>query len=269
MRSLTKWIAGGVGAGLLAAVVMYAPASWLASHIEQATSGQVLLQAPRGTAWRGSADLVLTGGAGSSGQVALPTRLYWQMSPARLGLNVQLHSACCALAASPILLGLRLDGLGLPPDMTWRFDAQNVVLPAELLVGLGAPWNTLQLSGTLKLVSEGLAGRWSSSEGLTSMTGRATLEMLEVATALSTVRPLGSYRLVSTGAVMQLETLGGASTDAALLLSGTGKIERGRLGFLGEALPAAGREEALSNLLHIVGQWQTSADGRARAILKL
>jgi general secretion pathway protein N len=146
---------------------------------------------------------------------------------------------------------------------------QNLLLPAELLAGLGAPWNTMQLTGTLKLAAEGLAGKWSSSGGLEDMTGRATLDVLGVATALSTIKPLGSYRLSTTGSVMRLETLADQPTEAALLLSGTGKIEQGRASFLGEASAAAGREEALSNLLHIVGQWQPGVDGRARSILKL
>jgi general secretion pathway protein N len=138
-------------------------------------------------------------------------------------------------------------------------------LPAELLAGLGAPWNTLQLVGELEFASEQLSGVWSAGEGVSHLVGRASIEAKNVATALSTVRPLGSYRLTSTGSVLRLET----PNPVALILSGTGSIEQGRASFQGEAMAAPGREEALSNLLHIVGQWQTSTDGRSRSILKL
>jgi general secretion pathway protein N len=154
------------------------------------------------------------------------------------------------------------------PNVKWRLSAAQLSLPAELLAGLGAPWNTLQLSGELLFTSDQLAGVWST-QGLQSLTGRAALQVNHVATALSTVRPLGSYLLTSAGSALRLETLGNPPNEAALILTGTGQIERGRASFQGEALAAKGFEEALSNLLHIVGQWQSSTDGRSRSILTL
>ncbi len=267
MRALKKWTLGGVVCGILYAVIAYAPASWLASSIAKSSGGQVLLQAPRGTVWQGSADLVLSGGEGSTGAISLPSRLQWQISPAWLGLDVSLSASCCTLAASPVQLGLRA-GAGSLSDVEWRLNTPHLDLPAGLLAGLGAPWNTLQLAGELLFTSDQLAGVWSA-QGLQSLTGRASLQASHVATALSTVRPLGNYLLTSTGAVLRLETLGVAPSESALILTGIGQIESGRASFQGEALAAKGREEALSNLLHIVGQWQSSTDGRSRSILKL
>ncbi len=269
MNAHKKWLWSGLAAGLLYALIAYAPASWLASGIAAASSGQVLLAAPRGTVWDGSADVVLSGGEGSSGAVRLPGAMHWHIAPKWLGFDVQLAALCCTPTASPVLLGLRADPFVDKLNVAWHFDALSLQLPAELLAGLGAPWNTLQLMGELSLSSDKLAGVWSRAEGLTNITGRASVQASHVATALSTVRPLGSYRLSSTGAVMRLETLASAPAEAALILSGTGRIEQGRISFLGEAQAASGREEALSNLLHIVGQWQPSTDGRSRSILKL
>ena len=259
---------GGVACGIVYALIAYAPASWLASSIASSSGGQVLLQAPRGTVWQGSADLVLSGGEGSTGAVSLPSRLKWQISPAWLGLDVSLSAPCCTLATSPVQLGLRAGSPNSLLDVAWRLHATHLGVPAGLLAGLGAPWNTLQLAGELLFTSEQLAGVWSA-QGLQSLTGRASLQASYVATALSTVRPLGSYLLTSAGSALRLETLSSAPSEAALILTGTGQIEQGRASFQGEALAAKGREEALSNLLHIVGQWQSSTDGRSRSILKL
>jgi general secretion pathway protein N len=88
-------------------------------------------------------------------------------------------------------------------------------------------------------------------------------------TALSTVRPLGTYRITLQGAALTLET---PQADAALQLSGTGKVGTpagSKVYFLGEATAAEGKEAALSNLLHIIGQKQTSTDGRLRSVLRI
>ncbi len=268
MQALKKWTLGGIATGAVFALIACAPASWLASSIASSSGRQMLLQAPRGTVWQGSADLVLSGGEGSTGAVSLPSRLQWQINLVWLGLDVSLSAPCCTLAASPVQLGLRA-GTGSLSDIEWRLNTPHLGLPAGLLAGLGAPWNTLQLAGELLFTSDQLAGRWSRIGGLTDMSGRASLQATNVGTALSTVRPLGSYRLSATGAALKLETLDSAPSAAVLLLSGTGQIEQGRANFSGEAMAAQGFEEALSNLLHIVGQWQPSTDGRSRSILKL
>ena len=76
------WATAGLLAGVLAALVLFAPARWLTGAIERASTGQVLLADARGTVWDGTARLVLTGGAGSTDATALPGRLQWQLRPA-------------------------------------------------------------------------------------------------------------------------------------------------------------------------------------------
>jgi len=56
----------GALVGLVSALVLFAPARWLAGAIEKATGGHLLLAEARGTVWNGSAQLSLTGGAGST-----------------------------------------------------------------------------------------------------------------------------------------------------------------------------------------------------------
>ncbi|MEY4294623.1 MAG: hypothetical protein RLY82_311 [Pseudomonadota bacterium] len=265
MRSVRRWMLGGAAVGIAYALIAFAPASWLASRLAAASGGQVLLQAPRGTVWQGSAEVVLSGGAGSHGAVSLPSRMAWRLRPVWLGLNLSLNAPCCAPVASPVQIGLRAGSLARPLDVSWQVDTPKLALPADMLTGLGAPWNTLQLGGDLSLTAERLSGIWSRSDGLAQIAGRADLQANNVTTALSTVRPLGNYKLSSTGPALLLET----KPSAALVLSGTGQIVQGRVSFQGEALAAAGFDEALSNLLHIVGQWQPSTDGRSRSVLKL
>jgi general secretion pathway protein N len=134
-----------------------------------------------------------------------------------------------------------------------------------LLSGLGSPWNTLQLAGNLGFHTQKLAGVWSLTGGLQSMTGAAQIEALQLQTALSTVRPLGSYRGVLNNSQLILQT---ANPEDALQLTGQGVLV-GKVRFQGEAVASAGKEAALSNLLHIIGQRQTSTDGRLRTVLTL
>ncbi len=263
---LRSWAYLGSALGLCTALVVFAPASWLAAGLAAASNGKVLLEEPRGTVWTGSAQLVLAGGDGSSGATRLPTRMNWKISPEWFGVTVLLDAPCCTPAA-PVQVTALLGGVAKGGTLAWTLKSPRLTLPAVLLAGLGAPWNTLQLAGELTLSSEQLAGQWTPSEGLQKLTGQTQLQADNVTTALSTIRPLGNYRLSTAGATMRLET--SAPSDAALILSGKGQIEQGRIAFLGEAMAAKGREEALSNLLHMIGQWQPSTDGRLRSVLKI
>jgi general secretion pathway protein N len=137
----------------------------------------------------------------------------------------------------------------------WRsvdvdFEDSRTHWPAALLAGLGTPWNTLQLDGDLALSTQDLSVEWA--EGRLALAGRAELQAQRMASRLSTLRPMGSYRITVTGGAtptLQLETL-----DGALQLSGSGLWVGSRLHFNGAATAAPGREEALANLLNIIGR---------------
>ena len=94
------------------------------------------------------------------------------------------------------------------------------------------------------------------------MAGRLQVDAQDMASRLSTLKPMGSYRLTLNGGAvntLQLETLQGS-----LLLSGTGQWVGGKLRFDGVASAVPERQDALSNLLNIIGR----RDG-ARAIIKV
>jgi general secretion pathway protein N len=122
--------------------------------------------------------------------------------------------------------------------------------PAALLAGLGTPWNTLKFEGDLLLSTQGLSIEWI--EGRLAVAGRAELRAQRISSRLSTLRPMGSYRVTVLGGptpALQLETL-----EGALQLTGSGQWVGSRLRFSGTATAAPDREEALANLLNIIGR---------------
>jgi general secretion pathway protein N len=248
-----RWAAAGALLGVLVAWLAFAPAAWLAGALAAATDDRLLLADARGTVWQGSAVMVLTGGAGSRDASALPGRLHWALGLDGAALALRARHACCIngelrLRLRPGLARLRLE---LPP-------VQGAIgqWPAAWLAGLGTPWNTLQPTGSLQLWSPGLAvetvqGRWRFS-------GDAQIELQTLASRLSTLEVLGSYRLSLHGdaagtaaASMELSTASGP-----LQLAGSGQWAATGLRFTGQASAAPGAEAALNNLLNIIGRRQ-------------
>ncbi len=266
----TRWAWTGAGIGLVLAVITQAPAHWLTHAIEQASGERVLLPDAQGTVWNGSAQWVLNEGplnmAASpnmtrpASTTSLPTRVTWQLGPRidwanfRLNLSATVASACCTpqpvrVDVSPMWRGLRVQ----VSDHTSHW-------PASWLVGLGAPWNTVQPEGQMQLHTTQL--QWTQQAGQGQLQGQAELQMQQLSTRLSTLRPLGTYRLRVQGGdtvALTLDTL-----EGSLLLQGTGQLLRGRVHFNGEASAAPDAQAALSNLLNILGQRQG-----AKSILKM
>lgn len=253
-----RWAIAGAVVGVLAALVAFAPASWLARGLASATGDHLLIVDTRGSVWNGSGVLVLTGGAGSRDASALPGRLRWTMRPKfqgwGLGLQLAAQQDCCL--NGDLLVGIR-PGFGrLELSVDTRAD-WLARLPAGLLAGLGTPWNTLQLGGSLRLSARDL--RLESVQGRWRQFGDLQLDLLNLSSRVSTVAPLGSYRLNVTAdpgnagvSNVRLQTL-----EGALQLSGAGTLNSGgKSRFVGEAGAAPGREEALNNLLNIIGRRQ-------------
>ncbi len=238
------WAVGGTLVGLVVATLLFAPARWLTTAVQRASGGHLLLADARGSVWNGSARVLLTGGEGSNDAAALPGRLTWRLRPALAGASVQLSADCCTDA--PILLQAALGRGGLRLSVA---DSRSH-WPAGLLAGLGTPWNTLQLDGALGLVTQGLSVEWA--EGRLALAGRAELEAARLSSRLSTLRPMGSYRITVNGgatSTLQLDTL-----EGSLQLSGSGRWVGSRLRFEGVASAAPEREAALANLLNIIGR---------------
>ncbi len=246
------WALGGALAGLMAAVVAFAPARWAAEALHTATDGRIQLIDARGSIWTGSAQLTLTGGAGSRDTQTLPSRVAWQLRPQLQGadgglpgLSLQLQSDCCT--PTPIALALAWN----PGQVTLHLaDTPESHWPAGLLAGLGTPWNTLDFDGQLRLRTQGLRLGWAA--GRLQVQGQADLALVNASSRLATLRPLGSYRLQLLGGdtpALRVETL-----DGDLRIQGQGQWVGARLRFTGDAQAAPGREATLDNLLNIIGQ---------------
>ncbi|BDU57358.1 general secretion pathway protein GspN [Limnohabitans sp. MORI2] len=266
----TRWAWTGAVIGLVLAFITQAPAHWLTHAIEQATGERVLLPDAQGTVWNGTAQWVLNEGplniaatpntARPASTTTLPTRVTWQLGPRidwtnfRVSLSATVASACCTpqpvrVDVSPVWRGLRMQ----MSDHTSNW-------PANWLVGLGAPWNTVQPEGQMQLHTTQL--QWTQQAGKETLYGQVELQMQQLSTRLSTLRPLGSYRVRVQGGdtvALTLDTL-----EGSLLLQGTGQLINGRVQFNGEASAASDAEAALSNLLNILGQRQG-----AKSILKM
>jgi general secretion pathway protein N len=254
------WASGLVLTILVAAVtaLAMAPATWLDLALERASGGRVRLAEASGTIWQGQGRLVFAyastvpvpGPASGTAAptpdpdaavlngVALPGRMQWKLAPL------------------PLLVGmidaqLQTDGMKEPARLQGtpfelRLGNSQLALARTDLGALGSPWSTVRPAAALRLVWEGVSlqrGRFD---------GRLQIELRDVSSALSAVRPLGSYRIVVSGraerTAIELETLGGA-----LRLSGRGEVQAGRLRFTAQAAPADPADTRLLGLLGLLG----------------
>ena len=248
MRAVFIWIA----AALLIVIIMITatlPAAWLAPVVERQTGGRFSLGDTEGSLWRGSAFLGVVSTADPSARARvplmplLPGRFHWRLSPMLLLGRVDMR------IDNPEVLtqSAHLQGNW----HQWALTPSALMLPAERLSALGAPLNTLKPSGRMRLSWETLALS-STSQGIT-IDGPMQLNMTEIASALSPVKPLGAYQLQvdwrGARAQLTLKTLSGP-----LQLQGSGVLVNGRLQFSGEAWAREGQEQRLAILLNLLGQ---------------
>lgn len=254
LRGVWFWAVAGALLGALGATLHFAPARWVQQAVRVASDGRVLLHESQGTLWQGSAQLGLGGGPGSSDAARLPGRVHWDLALGLGRLQLALRADCCTAEAHRFTL---TPGLG---HWTLHMAAGESTWPAALLGGLGTPWNTVQLQGPVLLKTSGVS--LLSALDRVKLEGALSLELPAVSSRLSTLRPLGSYRLLLQGGEqpsLDLRTL-----DGKLQLQGTGRWTARQLRFVGEARADAAFEAELSNLLNIMGR----RDG-ARSVITL
>ena len=242
MRRVVIWLLAGI-ATIGLTVLAFCPASWMAVAVEAQTNGRITLGDPQGSLWRGSAFI---GGAPSGADPVtplLPGRFSWRLSPMVLlgQVDVEMENSAA---------------LSLPVKVTgswtrWQISPAAILLPAERLAGLGAPLNTVQPSGQMRLSWGPL--QVSREAGKLAMVGSVRLQMADIASRLSPIKPLGNYQLIMDwrGQDAQLAL---TTAKGPMLLSGTGAIRNGRFQFSGKAEAEAGQEEKLANLLNLLGQ---------------
>jgi general secretion pathway protein N len=254
-RPSPLWRRLAIGAAALAAaalvVLVEAPASLAGTAVRSWSGGRIGLDDAAGTLWNGQADVVLSSGDSSGDAITqsatrLPGRLAWRLSPWRLLLGtVDLGLIDPAILDLP--LNLRLDR-----SANATIDPNRLRLPASVLLGLGAPWNTIIPGGELQLGWDAL----HLQDG--ALRGALRADWLDASSRLSPVVPFGHYRLLANGvfdgAVLQLETVSGP-----MEMSGNGTITAGKqLRFQGTARVQAGTDAAtatqLSGLISLLGR---------------
>lgn len=243
-RTPWAWAFSSVTLGLTLAVLLFAPARWLSTPLAAASGGQLLLEDVQGTVWNGSGQLTLTGGPGSSDASTLPGRLTWQLRPTWGRLQARLLADCCM--ESPLALDLSPRWGGVQLDAS----DQRSQWPALWLTGLGTPWNTIRAEGQLVLRTTGFGANWV--HGRLRLQGQLALDAVDISSRMSTLKPMGSYRFVLAGGDTPSLTLN--TTQGSLQLTGSGQWTDGRLRFKGEASAAPERQDALTNLLNIIGR---------------
>ncbi|MGI4779069.1 MAG: type II secretion system protein N [Janthinobacterium lividum] len=249
-----RWAVGGALLGGSLALSIFAPARWLAAGLASATGNRLQLVNARGTVWNGTSGVVFSSGASGTESISLPGTLTWTLRPGWGSVSASLDLPCCAaqplvVKARPLVDGVQLDwGTG---SSRW---------PAAMLAGFGAPWNTLKPEGVLELSTQGFTMQLQRTQ--LALTGRAMLDATDISSSLSTLRPMGSYRITAEGG--PTPTLLLTTREGSLQLNGSGRWNGRAMRFDGEASAAPGREEALSNLLNIIGR----RDG-ARSLITL
>jgi len=253
-RAGRRWGWWGAGAGAALGLLVFAPAAWLAQGVAALCDGKLLLADASGTIWQGDAVAVLTGGRGSRDARALPGRLNWSMRVAGGGLRLSLQQDCCLPVPLVVQVNPRWSGMQVQLNTQADAGATSELghWPAAWLGGLGTPWNTLQLSGVLRLAAQDLRFEWV--QGRLRLSGRAEISLDNAASRLTTLERLGSYRLnVDSDADGQVQLRLG-TLDGALQLSGTGGVTPTGMRFRGEARASDADRGALDNLLNIIGR---------------
>lgn len=219
-------------------LIVRAPASLISTALERAAHGVLTIGAPVGTVWSGSGQLV----ARQTPQAPVGIgRVTWTVNP-------------LWLFAGKIGFGVTVSGGGadIKGHIRAGFGAVvlqgvNGVFPARLVPLLYAPAELLGPDGRVEISAHDL--RWSLKNGIT---GAAEIHWREAASRLTTVRPLGDYRLSLEGqggpAEMKLETLNGA-----LSFSGQGTLDvvAGAFRLSGNA-SAQERAGELSEMLNMI-----------------
>lgn len=232
-----------VALAVVATVLAFLPAAWLGPMVERQTGGRLTLGDAQGSLWRGSAFIGGAPGEGGAVTPLLPGRFSWRLSPLVVFGQVDMTLENPQALANPV----RIAG----GWSQWQVNAGQLLLPAGGLAGLGAPLNTLAPSGTIRL-------SWNTLDLLrqpqsVTVQGRTVLSMSDMGSRMSPVNPLGSYEMImdwrGPQADLTLRTVRGA-----LLLSGSGMLQNGRLRFSGQASAADGYEESLGTMLNLLGQ---------------
>lgn len=219
-------------------LIVTAPATLLAKIVERASKGQFVLANATGTLWKGAAMPAIRQRSGSF--LALE-KLHWDI-------------ALLPMFTGKIVTQFRWDNMGQVQPMVAtvqlsQIELRNAVFPlqAGVLAELAPMLQPLQLSGQINIKSDAFT---ISRAG---MKGNAVAEWLDAGSVLSTVNPLGSYRINLTGAGERLD-ISLMTVSGVLLLEGKGSLALNRgMKFDATARASADSKGSIDELLSNLG----------------
>jgi general secretion pathway protein N len=239
LRVALPWLVIAVVSATVVMLTML-PAAWITPQFAKQTNGHVNLVNPAGSLWHGSATLMLAAGSDMSAATLLPGRIEW-------------HTAFWPLFTGRVRMIMRHSEAMPEPvtvDATPRtatVTSGAIAVPASLLSGLGAPFNTLDLQGNVQL-------SWSDWRSFNREAfGQLTVTLTDVSSRVSLVKPLGSYRVLFQ-AQGESSTLDLTTTKGPLMLTGNGTVSAASTSFHGTASAAPEARDNLAGLLNLLGR---------------
>jgi general secretion pathway protein N len=220
------------------------PASSLASIVNSESSCRVVLHKPIGTIWNGSAAIGFSEPDGMRNScrapVALTERFTWKTQ--------------CSLMNGQCLVEMNFVSLNKPLITTFSLNqikvaAGEISLPAAILEAFGNPWSTLRPRGQLM-------AQWSDIQKGSDTAGTVRLNVNNLSSPISAVKPLGSYQIKANlgqvGVPFVIDT-----TAGPLLLNGKGELgakDGSGMHFLGSAHATPEAQDSLIGLLSLLGK---------------
>ncbi|MBC3879769.1 type II secretion system protein N [Undibacterium sp. LX40W] len=240
---------------ILLTVIAFLPASWLGSILEKQTNGRVSLGDVQGSFWQGSAFIGVAADQKSAVTALFPGRFSWKISPKLLLGQIDVEISNNDVLTAPVQVSGSFT--------QWRLSPASLRLPPERLEGLGAPLNTIGPSGKIWLRWDGI--EMTRVDGQLQVTGRAELELNDMASRASLIKPLGSY-VLSFQLMGQTSNMVLTTSRGPMMLEGSGSLSNGKFQFSGKAYAQVGQEEKLANLLNLLGRRRQEGDKQIIAL---
>ena len=241
---------GAILTGLLALVIgliAMAPATLLSAWAYRQSGGHVQLTQASGTVWNGHAILALHGN--NTDETAAIGAVRWEISAMQL-LMGKVSAAVYWNDAPPAWLTMD----------TARTHVEHAMLdfPASTLARFIPAVQAAQLEGRITILAENLTFSQDAIQG------EILIDWLQASSPLSSVSPLGDYRLAlkgeQAGLSMLLTTL-----EGALVLDGSGMWSQANgLHFEGNASAAPDKQKPLADLLRVLGNEPVAGSGNYR-----
>lgn len=219
-------------------LIIELPATWFAWGLNRYTQGSVQIDPIAGSLWNGNGRLVIYYPPTTPHDLG---QIKWKINPLWLLTGRAQVSLLTDHQDKRISTTLQLT------RTSFRLQDTDIEFPAAFVGQLHAPLSLISPQGRVKISTSGLLFAPYKMEGT------AMLEWLNAGSSLSSVQPLGDYRLDITGADkianLRLTTLRG---DLELTGQGQWQLLTGQLQISGIALPLA-RVGELESLLKMIG----------------